>query len=145
MSVPPRSQPRAGIGEWPVWGAEPPELWFGQIPPAPLPAAAGGHRAHPAPGPGARPASSSMSLTGFILGLVGACLSWIPLAGLACALFGAVLSLQARRATAAGPERRTLPTAGLVLGCIGMVVGVSATAVFATIALNALLAAAYGG
>ncbi len=139
MSHPP-SQPRPGIGEWPVWGDEPPELRFRQIPSAPVTRTWG----RVPPWTGTRPAPPRVGLTGFVLGLVGACLSWVPLAGLACALVGAVLSLQALRATPAGYPGRTLPTTGLVLGCIGMVFGVSTSAILATLALNALFTAIYG-
>lgn len=141
----PPTQPRAGIGEWPVWGDEPPELRFRQIPSGPASAGAFGLPAWPAPRGGARPAAAPMAVAGFVLGLVGAFFSWVPLVGLGCALFGAVLSMQARRLVAPGYQGRAMPTAGLVLGCIGLVFGVSASAIFATVALNALLSAAYSG
>lgn len=139
----PPPPPRAGIGEWPAWGDEPPELWFRQVHSAPVPAAP--FRLPPGPAPAARPKSSRIALAGFILGLLGACLSWVPLGGLGCGLFGAVLSLQARRATPPRHPGRALPTAGLVLGCIGTVFGVGATAIAATVALNALFNLVYNG
>lgn len=142
MTWSPPPQPRAGIGEWPVWGDEPPELRFRPISAARLPTA-------PVPWPaaatGARPAPPGMALAGFILGLLGACFSWVPLVGLASSLFGAVLSTQARRVLAPGGRGRTLSTAGLVLGCVGVVFSVSSSAIFATIALNALFNAVYTG
>lgn len=145
VTHPPGAQPRAGIGEWPVWGDEPPELRFRQAPPARTPVTAAGLPAWHVPVSGARPAASTMAVAGFILGLAGAFFSWLPVVGLGCALFGAVLSVQGRRLVAPGHPGRALPTAGLVLGCIGIVFGVAASAVFATVALNALLNAAYSG
>lgn len=145
MTDPPGAQPRAGLGEWPVWGDEPPELWFGHVGSGPLPANVAGLPPWPPPAGVARPSASPLAVAGFILGLLGACFSWVPLLGLGSALFGAVLSMQARRLVAPGHQGQALPTAGLVLGCIGIAFGVSASAIFATIALNALLSAAYGG
>lgn len=145
MTNPPPSPPRAGLGEWPVWGDEPPELWFGHVPSGPLPPNVAGLPRWPPPSPVARPSASPLAVTGFILGLLGACLSWVPLVGLGSALFGAVLSMHARRLVAPGHQGQALPTAGLILGCIGIAFGVSASAIFATVALNALLSAAYGG
>jgi hypothetical protein len=64
---------------------------------------------------------------------------------LGCGIFGAVLSLQARRTFPPGDRGRDLPTVGLVLGCIGIAVGVIASAIFTTIALDGLFNAVYGG
>lgn len=143
MSSRPPSEPRPGIGEWPAWGDEPPELWFAQVASTPLPAAA------PIP-PAIRaaptaPASPNLALPGFVLGLLGACLCWVPLVGLGCGIFGAVLSLQARRAVPPGHRGREMPTVGLVFACIGIAIGVIASAIFATIALDGLFNAVYGG
>ncbi len=143
VSSRPPAEPRPGIGEWPVWGDEPPELWFAQVASRPVPATA------PLP-PGPRvaaagPASPDLTLPGFVLGLIGACLCWVPLVGLGCGIFGAVLSLQARRAFPPGHRGRELPTVGLVFACIGIAVGVVASAIFTTIALDGLFNAVYGG
>lgn len=143
MSSRPPSEPRPGIGEWPVWGDEPPELWFAQVHSRPVPAGAGPLPPAVAAVPSRR--SPNLALAGFVLGLVGALLGWIPLVGLGCGIFGAVLSLEARRVFPRGDQRRVLPTAGLVLGCIGIVGGVIASAIFATIALDGLFNAVYGG
>jgi len=100
------------------------------------------------PGPAAAasgPASPNLALPGFILGLVGALLGWLPLVGLGCGIFGAVLSLEARRVFPRGDRRRELPTAGLVLACIGIGVGVISSAILTTIALDGLFNAVYGG
>lgn len=145
MSGPPGARPRAGLGDWPVWGDQPPELWFEGPPSARVPA---GRTPPPAPSTPAgapRTPSSRMAFAGFILGLLGACLSWLPLAGLACAVFGAVFSFQARRAIGPGRQDRGLATAGLVLGCTGVVLGVSASAILSTVALDAAFNALYGG
>lgn len=144
MSGPPRPQPRAGIGDWPVRGDEPPELWFGQVRAAAVPAAPATLAGPPTLPTSWRPAPSRLAFAGFILGLLGACVSWLPLADLTCAVIGAVLSVQARRVLAPGRQDRHLATAGLVLGCLGIVLGVSASAILATIGLNALLSAIYG-
>ncbi|MBO0747599.1 MAG: DUF4190 domain-containing protein [Acidimicrobiaceae bacterium] len=140
MNSRPPSEPHAGIGEWPLWGDEPPDLWFRQVGTPPS-----GVRVVHGPPAEATPASPRLALPGFILGLLGACLAWIPVGGLGCAVFGVVLSIQARRAIPPGYRGRELPTAGLVLGCIGVAFGTPTTVVLVTIALNALFSAAYGG
>ena len=56
-----------------------------------------------------------------------------------------MLSLQARRAFPPGHRGRELPTVGLVFACIGIAVGVVASAIFTTIALDGLFNAVYGG
>lgn len=143
MSARPPSEPRAGIGEWPVWGDEPPELRFRQIPSTPVHAPAASLPPPPAADMGPQP--PRLAVPGFILGLLGACLGWVPVAGLGCGLFGAVLSMQARRAIPPGHRGRVMPTAGLVLGCIGVAFGVFTSAIAVTIGLNALFGALYGG
>lgn len=134
-------RPRPGIGEWPAWGDEPPELWFAPVPtvPARPPASA-----PPAPSVDGK-ARPGLAVPGFILALLGACFCWVPLLGLGSGLFGAVLSTQARRATPPGQRGRGLATVGLVLGCIGVAGGVLWSAIFATIALNRLFNVLYGG
>ncbi len=132
-----------------MWGDEPPELWFAQVASAPV-AATG-----PVPAAAQLPAAASgievgavspdLGLPGLLLGLLGACLCWVPLIGLGCGIFGAVLSWQARGAFLPGDRRRGLPTVGLVLGCIGIGIGVIASAIFTTIALDGLFNAVYGG
>lgn len=144
VSSRPPSEPRPGIGEWPVWGDEPPELWFAQVASRPVPSAVPAAVPPAGPGAAAGPASPNLTLPGFIFGLLGACLCWVPLVGLGCGIFGAVLSLQARRAFPPGHRGRELPTVGLVLACIGIGVGVIASAVFTTVALDGLFNAAYG-
>jgi hypothetical protein len=143
VAPPPPPQDRAGIGEWPVWGQEPPELWFRQVASHSLPATAPAVPVPAEPAPASQPASPQLAVPGFILGLIGACLGWIPLVGLACALFGGVFSWHARRAMAPGHPRRALATGGLVLGAIGVAFGMGASAILATVALNALFSALY--
>lgn len=135
---------RPGIGEWPVWGQEPPRLWIGQAQPLPVPATGPPPLPLPPPAPAA-PAHRGPRLPGFLLGLLGACLCWIPVLGLGSALVGAVLSMQARRLVPAGQRGRELPMVGLVLGCVGVVGGVLWSAIFATIALDRLLSTLAGG
>lgn len=133
--------PRPGIGEWPVWGDEPPQLWMAPAPARPAPPGLAPPPLAPAPSR----TSHRLALPGFLLALLGACFCWLPVIGLGSGLFGAVLSTQARRASPPGQSRRGLATVGLVLGCIGVAGGVLWSAIFVTIALQSLFTRLYGG
>ncbi|MGH7921370.1 MAG: hypothetical protein ACREQM_15715 [Candidatus Dormibacteraceae bacterium] len=130
-----RSQ-RRGIGDWPTWGEQPPELWFAQIPQAlALPVAL------PAPPPALlppRPPRPRLATPGFVLGLIGACLCWVPVAGFGCGIFGFVLALSAARSVPRRHPGRDMATAGVVLAAIGVGLGVVSTALFTTIELSRL-------
>jgi hypothetical protein len=73
---------------------------------------------------GGRPGSSGIGVAGFVTGLVGLLLSWIPIAGLVLGAVGIVLGGVgvARARTAGGPTG--LPIAGVVLGALAVIAAI---------------------
>jgi hypothetical protein len=85
---------------------------------------------HPAAAPpGGRSGSNGMGVAGFVTGLLGLLLSWIPIAGIVLGALGIVLGgvgiSQGRKAGG----RTGLATAGVVLGALAVVVAIVLIAV----------------
>ena len=81
---------------------------------------------HPtnAPSTGEQGSTNGLGVAGFVTGLLGALLSWFPIAGIILGLLGVVLG-----GVSASQGRRTgsktgLAVAGVVLGALAIVIGV---------------------
>ena len=85
---------------------------------------------HPATAPaGGRPGSNGIGVAGFVTGLIGLLLSWVPIAGIVLGALGVVLGgvgvSQGRKA-----GRPTgLAVAGVVLGALAVVIAIVLIAV----------------
>ena len=79
---------------------------------------------HPTNAPTAGGSTNGLGVAGFVTGLLGALLSWFPLAGIILGLLGVVLggvsTSQGRRTGA----KTGLAVAGVVLGAIAIVISV---------------------
>ena len=78
---------------------------------------------------GGRQSSNGMGVAGFVTGLLGLLLSWVPIAGIILGALGVILGgvgiSQGRKAGG----RTGLATAGVVLGALGVVVAIVLVAV----------------
>lgn len=78
--------------------------------------------AAPAPAPAAAGPKQALSLTGFILGLVGLVFSWVPVFGFLAALAAVIISVMARKREPGAPQWMKL--VGLIAGIVGLVIAV---------------------
>lgn len=134
---------RQGIGDWPTGGEQPPELWFGHVPFIPQRPAAPPAPPRQPPVQQARPRHPLVT-AGFTVALIGACISWLPIVGFGCGIFGFVFAFAGLRALPRRAPGRDMAIAGVVLACIGVGIGVIPTAILATVGLDGLFGTVTG-
>lgn len=93
----------------------------------------------PTPAPAAAGPKQSLSLTGFILGLVGFVFSWIPVLGFLAAVAAIIISLMAKGKEPGAPKWMW------IVGLIGGIVGVLGSLVWTLTWLIPLIAIGTSG
>ena len=83
----------------------------------------------PAQAPVSAGKNSGVAVAGFVTGLLGALLSWFPLAGIILGILGVVLGGVGRSQARRTGAPTGLATAGIVLGALAVVIAVALVAV----------------
>ena len=106
----------------------------------PVPPTSGTPATPPAAAPAGAPAAGpkqTMSITGFVLGLVSVVFGWVTLIGVGAGIAGLIVSRKAKKTEPGAPS--WMHTIGLIASIVGIVIGVISFFVFIVATLIPLI------